>query len=63
MTHELLGQLAARDETFSDNPVSVAQLGELIDLVQDGKITGWFSHFVKLHTYNHHYQGLPGNRY
>ncbi|KAJ8593154.1 Glutamyl-tRNA amidotransferase B subunit [Rhizopogon salebrosus TDB-379] len=40
MTHELLGQLAARDETFSDNPVSVAQLGELIDLVQDGKITG-----------------------
>ncbi|KAG1735696.1 GatB/GatE catalytic domain-containing protein [Suillus paluster] len=40
MTHELLGQLTARKETFSDNPVSVEQLGELIDLVQDGKITG-----------------------
>ncbi|OAX34793.1 Glutamyl-tRNA amidotransferase B subunit [Rhizopogon vinicolor AM-OR11-026] len=40
MTHELLGQLTARKETFSDNPVSVAQLGELMDLVQDGKITG-----------------------
>lgn len=40
MTHELLGQLTARKETFSDNPVSVVQLSELIDLVQDGKITG-----------------------
>ncbi|KAG1735395.1 hypothetical protein EDB19DRAFT_1724224 [Suillus lakei] len=40
MRHELLGQLTARKETFSDNPVSVEQLGELIDLVQDGKITG-----------------------
>ncbi|KAG0702424.1 GatB/GatE catalytic domain-containing protein [Suillus ampliporus] len=40
MTHELLGQLTARKETFSDNPVSIEQLGELIDLVQDGKITG-----------------------
>ncbi|KAG2751208.1 Glutamyl-tRNA amidotransferase B subunit [Suillus brevipes Sb2] len=40
MTHELIGQLTARKETFSDNPVSVEQLGELIDLVQDGKITG-----------------------
>lgn len=40
MTHELIGQLTARKETFSDNPVSVEQLGELIDLVQDSKITG-----------------------
>jgi len=32
--------LTTRKETFSDNPVSVAQLSELIDLVQDGKITG-----------------------
>lgn len=40
MTHELLGQLAARRETFSDNSLSVGQLGELIDLVQDGVITG-----------------------
>jgi hypothetical protein len=40
MTHELLGQLAARKETFSDNPVSVEQLGELVDMVQGGKVTG-----------------------
>lgn len=40
MTHELIGQLTARKETFSDNPVSVEQLGELIDLVQGSKITG-----------------------
>ncbi|KAF9226883.1 Glutamyl-tRNA amidotransferase B subunit [Gyrodon lividus] len=40
MTHELLGQLAARKETFSDNPVSMEQMGELIDMVQSGKVTG-----------------------
>ncbi|KAG8218999.1 glutamyl-tRNA(Gln) amidotransferase subunit B [Butyriboletus roseoflavus] len=40
MIHELLGQLAARKETFSDNPVSVEQMGELVDMVQCGKITG-----------------------
>lgn len=40
MIHELLGQLAARKETFSDNPVSVEQMGELVDMVQSGKITG-----------------------
>lgn len=42
MTHELLGQLAARKETFKDNQLSVEQLGELIDLVQDKFITGKF---------------------
>jgi len=40
MTHELLGQLAARKETFQENPVSVEQMGDLIDMVQSGKITG-----------------------
>lgn len=40
MTHELLGQLTARKETFSQNPVSIEQMGELIDIVQDGSITG-----------------------
>lgn len=40
MIHELLGQLAARKETFSDNPVSVEQMGELVDMVQCGKMTG-----------------------
>lgn len=40
MTHELLGQLSARKETFADNHLSAQQMGELIDLVQDKVITG-----------------------
>ncbi|KAN0097054.1 GatB/GatE catalytic domain containing protein [Tylopilus felleus] len=40
MIHELLGQLAARKETFSDNPVSATQMGELVDMVQSGQMTG-----------------------
>jgi aspartyl-tRNA(Asn)/glutamyl-tRNA(Gln) amidotransferase subunit B len=40
MTHELLGQLALRKEAFGDNVVSVGQMGELIDLVQNGYVTG-----------------------
>jgi aspartyl-tRNA(Asn)/glutamyl-tRNA(Gln) amidotransferase subunit B len=40
MTHELLGQLAARKQTFNRNAVSVKQMGELIDMVQNGSITG-----------------------
>jgi aspartyl-tRNA(Asn)/glutamyl-tRNA(Gln) amidotransferase subunit B len=42
MTHELLGQLTARKETFKDNHLSVGQMGELIDLVHDRVITGSF---------------------
>ncbi|OCH94280.1 Glutamyl-tRNA-Gln amidotransferase B subunit [Obba rivulosa] len=40
ITHELLGQLAFRKETFSDNPMTTEQMGELIDMVQEKKITG-----------------------
>lgn len=40
LTHELLGQLSARKETFSDNSLSTAQFGELIDLVQNKAMTG-----------------------
>lgn len=36
----LFGQLAARNQTFSENPITVAQLGSLIDMVQSGTITG-----------------------
>jgi aspartyl-tRNA(Asn)/glutamyl-tRNA(Gln) amidotransferase subunit B len=60
MTHELLGQLTARKETFSDNPVSVAQLGELMDLVQDGKITGKTSLFIQLRSYKSPLSGTSG---
>ena len=40
ITHELLGQLAFRDESFKENPMSTAQMGDLIDLVQASKVTG-----------------------
>ncbi|KAG5349940.1 hypothetical protein C0989_001183 [Termitomyces sp. Mn162] len=40
MTHELLGQLASRKESFKDNHISVEQMGELIDMVQEKTITG-----------------------
>ena len=42
MIHELLGQLAARKETFSDDRLGIEQMRELIDLVQDKVITGAF---------------------
>ncbi|KAJ7366689.1 Glutamyl-tRNA amidotransferase subunit B, mitochondrial [Mycena albidolilacea] len=40
MVHELLGRLHATRLTFADNPFSTSQLGELIDLVHSGAITG-----------------------
>lgn len=36
----LFGQLAARNRTFAENPITVAQLGSLVDMVQSGVITG-----------------------
>jgi hypothetical protein len=48
MLHELLGQLAARKETFSDDCLSVEHMGELIDLVQSRVITGVFT--ILLHS-------------
>ncbi|KAH9938098.1 GatB/GatE catalytic domain-containing protein [Fomitopsis serialis] len=41
ITHELLGQLAFRNEPFFKNPISAEQMGGLVDLVQSGKLTGW----------------------
>jgi Asp-tRNA(Asn)/Glu-tRNA(Gln) amidotransferase B subunit len=38
--HELLGQLALRKTMFHENPISVEQMGGLIDIVQDGMVTG-----------------------
>jgi len=40
ITHDLLGQLTARNLTFKQNPVSTQQLADLIDIVQKGLITG-----------------------
>jgi len=38
--HELLGQLALRKKMFRENPVSLEQMGGLIDMVQSGLMTG-----------------------
>jgi len=40
MTHELLGQLASQKMTFRQSTISSAQLGQLIDMVQQKMITG-----------------------
>ena len=40
MAHELLGQLTARKQSFQNNTITVQQLSELIDLVQNKQITG-----------------------
>ncbi|KAJ7712418.1 glutamyl-tRNA amidotransferase [Mycena metata] len=40
MVHELLGRLHAAKLTFTDNPLSSSQLGELIALVNSAAITG-----------------------
>jgi aspartyl-tRNA(Asn)/glutamyl-tRNA(Gln) amidotransferase subunit B len=40
MLHELLGQLAYRNETFAENALSVGQCGAIIDAVNAGVITG-----------------------
>lgn len=39
MLHELLGQLAYRNETFAENALSVDQCGAIIDAVHAGIIT------------------------
>ncbi|KAF9509879.1 hypothetical protein BS47DRAFT_1300924 [Hydnum rufescens UP504] len=38
--HELLGQLAFRNESFHTNPVSVETMRELLALLHDGTLTG-----------------------
>ncbi|KAJ7070007.1 Glutamyl-tRNA amidotransferase subunit B, mitochondrial [Mycena amicta] len=40
MVHELLGRLNSANLTFGDNPIASGELGELVDLVQSGQITG-----------------------
>ncbi|KAF8806231.1 Glutamyl-tRNA amidotransferase subunit B, mitochondrial [Phlegmacium glaucopus] len=40
LIHELIGQLSAQKQTFDENPLTADQFGELIDLVQNGTVTG-----------------------
>jgi aspartyl-tRNA(Asn)/glutamyl-tRNA(Gln) amidotransferase subunit B len=39
MIHDLLGQLTQRDETFAHNSLSPQHLGEIIDAIEEGRIT------------------------
>ncbi|OBZ70372.1 Glutamyl-tRNA(Gln) amidotransferase subunit B, mitochondrial [Grifola frondosa] len=59
ITHELLGQLAFRRETFKENPISVEQMGNLIDLVQTGTITGTSGKTILRHLLSNHSQDMP----
>ncbi|KAI9019312.1 aspartyl/glutamyl-tRNA amidotransferase subunit B [Phycomyces nitens] len=38
--HELFGQLASRNISFQENPISEKQMGSLLDLIENGTITG-----------------------
>ena len=39
LVHELIGKLSARKESFKVNKISASQLGQLIDLVEEGTMT------------------------
>ncbi|KAJ3551097.1 hypothetical protein NM688_g4936 [Phlebia brevispora] len=59
ITHELLGQLSHRHETFMENPLSATQMGDLIDLVQDKKITGTAGKTILRHVLEHKSTAMP----
>lgn len=46
--HELLGQLSKVDLTLAHSPVSAIALGELIDAVAAGKLTGQLSRLLSI---------------
>ncbi|KAG9015844.1 hypothetical protein FRB93_012409 [Tulasnella sp. JGI-2019a] len=52
ITQELVAQLGRRNENFDQLPVSTQQLGDLIDLVQAGSITGTSAKTVVRHMFN-----------
>ncbi|KAG8958450.1 hypothetical protein FRC00_002735 [Tulasnella sp. 408] len=52
ITQELLAQLSRLDEPFSTNPIPPSALGELIDLLQAGKITGTSAKTLIRHIFN-----------
>ncbi|KAI0068540.1 Glutamyl-tRNA amidotransferase B subunit [Artomyces pyxidatus] len=59
MTHELLGQLTIRRKTFRENPLSLEQMGSLIDLVQNGVITGSSGKTLLRHMLDHPSSEMP----
>ncbi|EPQ58946.1 Glutamyl-tRNA Gln amidotransferase B subunit [Gloeophyllum trabeum ATCC 11539] len=59
LTHDLLGQLTARNLTFKENPISTGQLGDLIDLVQKGLLTGTSGKTLLRYMLDHRTQEMP----
>ncbi|KAF8505869.1 GatB/GatE catalytic domain-containing protein [Russula emetica] len=51
--HELLGQLSLRRKPFRENPLSVGQMGGLIDMVRDGMVTGSSGKMLLRHMLDH----------
>ena len=62
MTNGLLGQLSACNLSFISNPVSTQQFGEVIDLVQNGSVTGTGSAFLCTHDFHLKIQGTSAKR-
>lgn len=49
ITHDLYGLLVAREKTFKESPVSVDQMRGLLDLLENGQVTGMvYAYFVFL---------------
>ncbi|KAI0698570.1 Glutamyl-tRNA amidotransferase B subunit [Cytidiella melzeri] len=59
ITHELLGQLAHRQDTFTQNAMTAAQMGDLIDLVQSKCITGTSGKLILRHILEHRSTSMP----
>ncbi|TFK28925.1 glutamyl-tRNA amidotransferase [Coprinopsis marcescibilis] len=47
--NELLGQLTSKKASFTENPINSDQLGQLIDMVQDGTLTGTSGKYLLRH--------------
>ncbi|KAI0053716.1 Glutamyl-tRNA amidotransferase B subunit [Auriscalpium vulgare] len=59
MTNELLGQLSARRLSFHDNSISLEQMGDLIDMVQQGFVTGSTGKALLRHMLDHQSPETP----
>ncbi|EIN10973.1 Glutamyl-tRNA amidotransferase B subunit [Punctularia strigosozonata HHB-11173 SS5] len=59
VTHELLGQLLARGWSFHQNPMSAEHMGEFVDMVQQGRITGTAAKALLRHMLDHSSAAAP----
>ncbi|KAI0005114.1 Glutamyl-tRNA amidotransferase B subunit [Russula compacta] len=59
--HELLGQLALRKKLFRESPISVEQMGGLVDMVQGGIVTGSSGKLLLRHMLDHPSSEAPSD--